>query len=119
MFAYELDRRLRAHGSQLRSTAAHPGYAATELQSHTESFQDRILQLGNRLLAQDPAAGALPALYAATMPDAESGGYYGPDGIGEMRGLPRLVGSSRASKDTGVAARLWALAEELTGVTFP
>jgi NAD(P)-dependent dehydrogenase (short-subunit alcohol dehydrogenase family) len=119
IFAYELDRRLRAQGSQLRSIAAHPGYAATELQSHTESFQDKILALGNRIAAQSAAAGALPELYAATAAQAEGGAYYGPDGIGEMRGFPRRVDSSRASKDAGVSAALWALAEELTGVTFP
>jgi NAD(P)-dependent dehydrogenase (short-subunit alcohol dehydrogenase family) len=117
MFAYELDRRLRAGGSAVRSMAAHPGYAATELQSHTDSIQDVVLRLGNKLLAQDAAAGALPTLYAATSPDAEGGAYYGPDGIGEMRGLPRRVDSSRTSKDSGVAARLWELAGELTGVT--
>ena len=117
MFAYELDRRLRAEGSAVRSMAAHPGYAATELQSHTESIQDLVLRLGNKVLAQDAAAGALPTLYAATSPDAEGGAYYGPNGIGEMRGLPRRVDSSRTSKDSGVAARLWELAAELTGVT--
>ena len=120
MFAYELDRRLRAAGSTVRSIAAHPGYAATELQSHTGSaLQDRIMVLGNKIFAQDAAAGARPTLYAATMPDAEGGAYYGPDGIGEMRGFPRRVGSSRASRDAGVAGRLWARAAELTGVTFP
>ena len=116
MFAYELARRLEAAGSPVRSVAAHPGYAATELQSHTESFQDRLMQLGNRVLAQDAAAGALPELYAATMPDVRNGEFYGPDGIGEVRGSPRRVGSSGASKDTRVAERLWERATELTGV---
>ncbi len=120
MFAYELHRRLAAAGSSVRSLAAHPGYAATELQSHTESIQDRIMALGNRLVAQDAGRGSLPTLYAATMPDAESGAFYGPDGIGELRGQPTKVGSSKASKDQAVAAKLWASAEQLTGcsVTF-
>jgi NAD(P)-dependent dehydrogenase (short-subunit alcohol dehydrogenase family) len=116
MFAYELARRLEAAGSPVRSVAAHPGYAATELQSHTESFQDRLMQLGNRFLAQDAAAGALPELYAATMPDVRNGEFYGPDGIGEVRGSPRRVDSSGASKDIPVAERLWERATELTGV---
>ncbi len=116
MFAYELARRLEAAGSPVLSVAAHPGYAATELQSHTESFQDRLMQLGNRFMAQDAAAGALPELYAATMPDVRNGEFYGPDGIGEVRGSPRRVGSSGASKDTRVAERLWERATELTGV---
>jgi NAD(P)-dependent dehydrogenase (short-subunit alcohol dehydrogenase family) len=119
MFAYELNRRLASSGSLVRSVAAHPGYASTELQSHTESLQDRVMAVGNRLLAQSAASGALPSLYAATMPDAEGGAFYGPNGIGEFRGLPRRVGSSRASMDTIVAGKLWELATELTGVAFP
>jgi NAD(P)-dependent dehydrogenase (short-subunit alcohol dehydrogenase family) len=118
MFAYELDRRLRRAGSPVRSVAAHPGYASTELQSHTESVQDRIMAIGNRLLAQSSDAGALPVLYAATMPDVEGGEYWGPNGLGELRGHPHRVRSSKASRDTEVASRLWATAEELTGVTF-
>ncbi len=116
MFAYELDRRLRERSSAVRSLAAHPGYAATELQGHTESFQDRVMAVGNRLIAQNAAAGALPTLYAATVPDAPGGAYYGPSGPGELRGYPKRVGSSKASKDREVAAKLWAQAAELTGV---
>ncbi len=119
MFAHELDRRLTAQGSPVRSLAAHPGYAATELQSHTESAQDRLMAVGNRLVAQSAEMGALPALYAVTMPDATGGDYFGPDGIGETRGHPRRVGSSAAARDQAVAAQLWATAERLTGVRFP
>jgi NAD(P)-dependent dehydrogenase (short-subunit alcohol dehydrogenase family) len=118
MFAYELHRRLSAAGSAVRSVAAHPGYAATDLQSHTESLLDRLMWLGNRVLAQSAAAGALPVLYAATMPAVQGGEYYGPSGPAELRGYPRLVGSSRASRDETVAAKLWELATELTGVDF-
>jgi NAD(P)-dependent dehydrogenase (short-subunit alcohol dehydrogenase family) len=116
MFAYELHRRLARTGSALRSVAAHPGYAATDLQSHTESFQDRIMVLGNRLFAQDADRGALPTLYAATMPDVSGGDYYGPDGIAELQGHPTRVGSSKASRDETLATRLWEQATELTGV---
>lgn len=119
MFAYELNRRLAAAGSALRSLAAHPGYASTELQSHTESVQDRVMGLANWLIAQSADGGALPALYAASMPDVRGGEFYGPNGLGEMRGSPKRVGSSGASKDTAVAARLWEQAAELTGVSFP
>lgn len=118
MFAYELDRRLASAGSSLRSVAAHPGYASTELQSHTESVQDRVMAFGNRLIAQSAAQGALPILYAATMPDVAGGEYYGPDGIGELRGAPRRVDSSRSSKDPKVAEKLWERATDLTGVAF-
>ncbi|MBO0855061.1 MAG: SDR family NAD(P)-dependent oxidoreductase, partial [Nocardia sp.] len=75
MFARELQRRLAAAGSAKLSLAAHPGYAATELQSHTESFMDTVMVLGNRLVAQSAEMGALPSLYAATSPDARPGGF--------------------------------------------
>jgi NAD(P)-dependent dehydrogenase (short-subunit alcohol dehydrogenase family) len=118
MFAYELDRRLRRAGSAVRSVAAHPGYAATELQSGTESPGERIMALGNRLIAQSAERGALPLVYAATMPDVLGGGYWGPAGLAELTGHPTRVSSSRSSRNTGTAARLWTLAEELTGVSF-
>ena len=118
MFAFELNRRLTAQRSPVLSIAAHPGYAATELQSHTESIQDRVMAIGNRLVAQNAAMGALPTLYAATMPGVSGGDYYGPDGIGELRGHPRKTGASRAARDPAVATELWRKAEELTGVTF-
>jgi NAD(P)-dependent dehydrogenase (short-subunit alcohol dehydrogenase family) len=118
MFAVELDRRLRAKQAAVISVAAHPGYAATELQSHTDSFQDRVMAVGNRLLAQSAAQGALPTVYAATMPDVEGGDFYGPAGLGELRGSPRKVGMNRAAKDSAVAAKLWRRAEELTAVRF-
>ncbi|MBN9621283.1 MAG: short-chain dehydrogenase, partial [Actinobacteria bacterium] len=102
-----------------RSVAAHPGYAATELQSHTESVQDRVLALGNRLIAQSADDGALPTLYAATMPDVSGGDYYGPGGPGELRGHPRRVRSSRAARDEARATALWLRATDLTGVAFP
>lgn len=118
MFAFELQRRLTAAGSTVLSVAAHPGYAATELQSHTESLQDTLMGIGNRLFAQSAAAGAWPTLYAATMPDVVGGAFYGPDGPGESRGHPRRVGCSSRARDVAVAAELWRKAEQLTGVTF-
>ena len=119
MFAYELEHRFVAAGSRLRSTAAHPGFAATNLQGRTESFQDTLVGLATRVVAQSAAAGALPALLAATVPDLPGGAYIGPDGIGEGRGNPRPVGSSAASHDRRVQRALWERAEELTKVGFP
>jgi NAD(P)-dependent dehydrogenase (short-subunit alcohol dehydrogenase family) len=118
MFAYELNRRLTNARSAVRSVAAHPGYSATELQSHTETIQDRLMALANPIVAQSAANGALPELYAATMPDVVGGAYYGPNGFAEMRGHPKRVSSSAASKDQAAAARLWTRAEELTGVRY-
>ncbi len=118
MFAYELQHRFVAAGSLRRSMAAHPGYAATNLQSHTESVQDVVMGLLNRVVSQSADAGALPSLYAATVPDLAGGSYIGPDGLGETRGFPRPVGSSRASHDRQVQQQLWERSEELTGVRF-
>ena len=117
MFAYELERRFIAAGSPLRSMAAHPGYAATNLQSRTESIQDAFMGVLNKVIAQGPAAGALPTLHAATVPDLPGGSYIGPDGWGETTGHPVPVGSTVASHDRDLQRGLWEKAEELTGVT--
>ena len=118
MFAYELQRRLTAAGSPLLSVAAHPGYAATELQTKTESFQDRIMAIGNRLLAQSADMGALPTLFAATVPDVTGGAFYGPDGLAQQRGYPHQVSSTKSSMDERVASELFDISEKFTGVTF-
>jgi NAD(P)-dependent dehydrogenase (short-subunit alcohol dehydrogenase family) len=119
MFAYELQRRLAASGSPVTSLAAHPGYSATDLQSHTGTWMDRLMWLGNRVAAQSADMGALPTLYAATVAELPGGEYIGPDGFQEMRGYPKVVGSTKASQDAAVAAKLWELSEKLTGVTMP
>ncbi|MBN0045160.1 SDR family NAD(P)-dependent oxidoreductase [Streptomyces actuosus] len=119
LFTLELQRRLTESGSPVRAVAAHPGYAATNLQSHAGNPVMRVLmQAGNRLIAQSDRAGALPTLYAA-VEDVPGASYVGPDGFGEFRGAPTLVGRSRAASDPEVARRLWAVSEELTGVVFP
>jgi NAD(P)-dependent dehydrogenase (short-subunit alcohol dehydrogenase family) len=116
LFTLELQRRL---APDRRAVAAHPGYSATNLQSHTSNrLQDALLAVGNRLIAQDDAGGALPTLYAATQ-DIPGGSYVGPDGPFETRGHPTLVGRSRAASDERVARELWDLSEQLTGVRFP
>lgn len=75
--------------------------------------------VGNALFAQSADDGALPALYAATVPDLPGGSYIGPDGPGELRGHPRPVGSSGASHDRRVQRELWELSERMTGNRFP
>ena len=71
-------------------------------------------------IATQPAdMGALPTLRAATDPGAQGGQYYGPDGIGEVKGHPKVVKSSAQSHDEDIQRRLWTLSEELTGVTYP
>ncbi|MER6184579.1 oxidoreductase [Streptomyces sp. NPDC001652] len=119
LFTLELQRRLTESGSPVRALAAHPGYSATNLQSHAASPAARaFMRFGNRFLAQDDRAGTLPTLYAATQ-DLPGASYVGPDGLGEMRGAPTLVGRSPAASDPATARRLWAVSEELTGTRFP
>ncbi|MEU6381040.1 oxidoreductase [Streptomyces sp. NPDC046909] len=119
LFTLELQRRLTESGSRVRATAAHPGYAATNLQSHAASPVSRLfMKLGNRFMAQDDKAGALPTLYAATQ-DLPGASYVGPDRFQEMRGAPTLVGRSAAASDPEAARRLWTVSEELTGTRFP
>jgi NAD(P)-dependent dehydrogenase (short-subunit alcohol dehydrogenase family) len=117
LFMMELQRRLDAAGSPLRSVAAHPGYSATNLQFHTQSIQDQLMSVANKLIAQSAAMGALPTLYAATA-DVPGAAYIGPDGLFEQRGHPKLVDMSGAAKNADNARRLWELSEELTGVSF-
>jgi NAD(P)-dependent dehydrogenase (short-subunit alcohol dehydrogenase family) len=119
LFTSELQRRLSAAGSPVRALAAHPGYAATNLQSHTGSMlQNGLMAIGNRLFAQSGEMGALPTLYAATQ-DIPGNSFAGPDGRGEQSGHPTLVGRSKAALDEDTARRLWDLSEQLTGVRFP
>jgi NAD(P)-dependent dehydrogenase (short-subunit alcohol dehydrogenase family) len=118
MFTYQLQRRFTAAQSDRKALAAHPGYAATNLQSHTDSIQDRLMSVTNRLVAQSAEMGALPALYAATFPTVPGGSFVGPDRLFEQRGHPKVVRSSRRSYDAGQAVALWSLSETLTGVTF-
>jgi NAD(P)-dependent dehydrogenase (short-subunit alcohol dehydrogenase family) len=119
LFTRELQRRLTASGSPVRSLVAHPGWAATNLQSHAASpVMKAVMQLGNRFYGKDDKAGALPTLYAATQ-DLPGASYAGPDGRGEMQGGPTLVGRSATASDTAVARRPWTVSEELTGVSWP
>ena len=119
LFARELDRRLRAAGSPVASLAAHPGYAATNLQSAAPPAFDRaVFAVSNRLLAQSAEMGALPELYAATRPNLDGGLFVGPDGFDEQRGHPKVVAPNRRGQDAASAARLWQVSEELTGVEY-
>jgi NAD(P)-dependent dehydrogenase (short-subunit alcohol dehydrogenase family) len=120
LFTAELQRRLSAAGSRVLANAAHPGYAATNLQTRSQrrSMDFLMGSLGNRLLAQDAAGGALPTLYAAVA-DIPGNSYAGPRGFAGLRGAPGLVRRSAAALDPAAARRLWAVSEELTGVSFP
>jgi NAD(P)-dependent dehydrogenase (short-subunit alcohol dehydrogenase family) len=122
LFAYELQRRFEGAGIDAIATAVHPGWTATDLPggwaTTNQPVSWRIIRMLNPLIGQTPEMGALPTLYAATAPDVQGGGYYGPDGWGGLRGCPTKMRSSERSYDTAVAAKLWAVSEELTGVRY-
>ncbi len=123
LFAFELDRRLRAAGRDVASVACHPGIAATNLgyagpRMLGSAFGETLVQLYTSIAAQPAAAGALPTLYAGFATEAAGGDYIGPDGLGEMRGNPRKVSSSLLSRSQPVARQLWQVSEAAVGVTF-
>jgi NAD(P)-dependent dehydrogenase (short-subunit alcohol dehydrogenase family) len=115
LFALELDRRLSTSGSDVRATAAHPGWTATDLQ-RTAGATTRFF---NPILAMKPADGALPTLRAATDPAAAGGSYWGPARFFELSGPPVPAAIIARARDEAVAARLWEVSEKLTGVSFP
>jgi NAD(P)-dependent dehydrogenase (short-subunit alcohol dehydrogenase family) len=122
LFALELQRRLTAGGSPLRSVAAHPGYANTNLQFAGPAMAQQAVggafwRFANGVVAQSAADGALPTLYAATQ-DLPGGSYVGPRGPFEMRGAPKLVKPRPHARDPQSAARLWGVSEQLTGVHY-
>ncbi len=118
LFTAELQRRLTAAGSGVLATAAHPGYAATNLQFHSgRGLMDAISQLGNRFIAQDEDGGALPTLYAAVA-DVPGDSFAGPAGSWSSGARPSSSAAPRPLGDEQVARRLWDVSEQLTGVRF-
>lgn len=121
MFAIELQRRSDAAGWGLMSNAAHPGYARTDLIPNgpgTKRFLWQINKVLQPYISHSAADGALPTLFAATSPQAEPGGYYGPDWFYELKGPPVPAKIMPQAKDKAVAARLWEVSASLTGVSF-
>ena len=124
LFTFELSRKLAAAGKKTVVAAAHPGYAATNLQGvgakmTGSKFGAWIMNVGNSVMAQPADMGALPSLYAATASDVKSGDYFGPDGFMELKGHPVKCGSTKKAQDTASAAKLWEVSEKLTGMRFP
>ena len=119
MFALELDQRLRGQKSPVRSLAAHPGIARTELQpTALANGGNRFEAVAYRLMDpvfQSAAMGALPQLHAATATTAQGGEHYGPDGLGRLRGHPTLCRVAPAALDPKQRERLWQLSEDLIG----
>ncbi len=122
LFAYELDRRLKAAGSAVLSVAAHPGVATTNVFQNGPGDKGGLkMKLMKRmipLIGQDDAMGALPTEYAATVPGVQGGDYIGPDGFSELKGYPKVVQPRPRALDEVIARRLWEASEELTGLTY-
>ncbi|HWI00039.1 MAG TPA: oxidoreductase [Propionibacteriaceae bacterium] len=119
LFTLELERRLEADHSAVRAYAAHPGYAATNLQGRTGNrISDRLVMVANKVIAQSEEMGALSILFAATQ-ELPGASYVGPDRLTGRRGHPTLVGRTAEASDVELAKKLWAASEELTGVSYP
>jgi len=117
-FGLELDRRFRAGGNPIKSVLAHPGFAGTNLaQGMAPGLTRSWMTFVFPRFGQSLSDGARPTLYAATMPDVASGQFYGPDGIGELRGAPKLVRLARQAVDPNIAGRLWQVSEDLAGLS--
>ena len=129
LFALELDRRSRAAGWGIVSNTAHPGLTVTNLQisgwnlgSEKTSVRTTVFRRAPKIfpfMVQRPETGALPALYAATSPDARGGAFYGPAGFAHLTGGPTEQKRYAAAEDTEAAARIWAEGERLAEVGFP
>ncbi|WLQ43215.1 oxidoreductase [Streptomyces laculatispora] len=122
LFVHELARRTAAIGSGLVAAAAHPGYASTNLQTagvrmENRRTAERVIELGNRIIAQPAAMGALPTLYAATAPGVRSDSFTGPRLLG-WRGAPAPSWRAGWTLNDVASERLWVASEQLTGVTF-
>ena len=127
LFALELDRRSGAYGWGLTSNVAHPGFTSTSLQStgpnmgrSRPSPMDPVFRWMSRrgVLVQSVPSGILPALYAATSPQAQGGRFYGPAGFLHLTGPAAEERVYRSGRDEQTAARLWDESAKLAGVTF-
>ncbi|MGV9452773.1 oxidoreductase [Streptomyces sp. NPDC003635] len=122
LFTHELARRLAAHDADVVAAAAHPGYAATNLQAEGPRMAgrrlvERVMGIGNRVVAQSAEAGALPTLYAATAPDVGPDSFTGPSLAG-WRGAPAPSWRAPWAADDAMGRRLWEASERLTGVSY-
>jgi NAD(P)-dependent dehydrogenase (short-subunit alcohol dehydrogenase family) len=119
MFCFELQRRATEAGVPLKSMAAHPGYARTNLQFAAPPWYEQlVMRVTNPILGQSAEMGALPTLYAATVPDLPGGSFVGPDGFLEQRGHPHVVTAAGKAYDEDAWRRLWEVSEELTDVHY-
>ncbi len=123
LFAFELQRRSDANGWNLKSNAAHPGFAQTDLMANGPGLDSLFSRFSNQvlkpLMSHSASDGALPVLYAAVSPNAQPSGYYGPNGFYEAKGPVSEAFVSTKARDKQVAERLWTVSEKLVGAKFP
>ncbi len=112
-FTRELADKLKSKNENVKVTAAHPGWTATDLQRHSSFFE-----FLNNFFAMKPEQGALPTLRAAIDENANTGDYFGPDGFMEWKGFPVKVEMNDLAKDENIAKKLWEVSEKLTNVKF-
>lgn len=115
LFAYELDRKLKAHNLSTIVTASHPGVTKTNLQKTSGFFMSAIL---TNLMGQNIEKGTLPILRAATEPNLVGSEFFGPAKMNELRGYPEKVRSSEKACNKELAKKLWEVSENLTGITY-
>jgi NAD(P)-dependent dehydrogenase (short-subunit alcohol dehydrogenase family) len=119
IFALELQRRSNVAGWNLSSSAAHPGFSRTNLfASGPGGLISLATDFAAPLFGHSAAEGARPILFAATSPQAKPGAYYGPGGIGELRGAPAPALIMPRARDAATDAKLWDVSEKLTGTSF-
>ena len=123
LFTYELDRRCREAGLPVSALAAHPGFAGTHLAANGQygrasGGRASILDAAIKVVAQSAHSGALPVLMAATA-DLPGGTYCGPSSVGQTRGLPAVVDSTRLSHDEHAQRELWEISERTVGLEYP
>lgn len=121
LFSLELNKRLFAAGSHVKSIAAHPGGSKTNLGEGAKMnplFKMFFSGILSNLFMQPAERGALPQLYAATSPDAEGGEYYGPNGWRELKGFPTKINLPASAQDEAVWEKLWEVSKELTNLDF-
>jgi NAD(P)-dependent dehydrogenase (short-subunit alcohol dehydrogenase family) len=120
VFGLEFDRRLRAHSANTTSVIAHPGVAVTNIISNGmgTGMKGRVVGALLPLVAQSDDRGSWPLVYAATSSEVHGGGYYGPDGIAEIKGMPVEVKPKPQALDPAAGKRLWDVSETLTGVRY-
>jgi NAD(P)-dependent dehydrogenase (short-subunit alcohol dehydrogenase family) len=121
IFAVELQRRSDANRWRLTSAAAHPGWARTELLANgpgKTGLVPLVSQFAAPFFSQSAKDGALPTLFAAASPAAKRGGYYGPDGLFELRGKPGAATMMPHARSAPLGTRLWDVTERLANAAF-